>query len=217
MPNRNVYYFSISNIFNCPFIAHAQKKLSIMRHVSSCFNHMLTNNMDVATDVIIFLRQLPVDMENARHSVLSTCMAALEHWYLRKDNIVNLMNLLYERFIVFDAPYFYTNGLRTLLQEALRIKEAINNRIFEITVRRPTVECDMESGGMGRPRKLISREEIEFQFEIFRNWKMVARQLGVSAKTLLQRRIEFGIQVSYSTGPRYIQQHLHDIATKYLV
>ena len=61
-----------------------------------------------------------------------------------------------------------------------------------------------EEVAIGRPRKVISREDIEREFEVSQNWKIVACQLGVSSKTLRRRRLEFGINISETSGPRLI-------------
>ena len=50
--------------------------------------------------------------------------------------------------------------------------------------------------------KEILKEGIEREFATFRCWKVVARLLRVSAKTLRRRQIEYGMLVSPITGPR---------------
>ena len=59
-----------------------------------------------------------------------------------------------------------------------------------------------EEGTIGRLRKIISRDDIEREFEVFQNWKIAARHLGVSSKTLRRRRFEFGMNISETFGPR---------------
>ena len=61
-----------------------------------------------------------------------------------------------------------------------------------------------EEVATGRPRKVISREDIEREFEVSQNWKIAACQLGVSSKTLRRRRLEFGMNISETSGPRLI-------------
>ena len=61
---------------------------------------------------------------------------------------------------------------------------------------------DQAFNSFGRPRKEILKEDVEREFATFRCWKVVARLLGVSAKTLHRRRIEYGMLVSPLTGPR---------------
>ena len=67
------------------------------------------------------------------------------------------------------------------------------------------------SNAHGRPRRNVSKEDIEREFRIFRNWKLVARQLRISSKTLRRRRVEYGMELSPSTGPRVVYSEIsHD-------
>ena len=86
-----------------------------------------------------------------------------------------------------------------LLRGALLSSQSVSSQILEI---HGTKDLVHEKVAIGRPKKIISREDIEREFEVFINWKIVARQLGVSSKTLRKRRLEFGMNISETSGSR---------------
>ena len=86
-----------------------------------------------------------------------------------------------------------------LLRGALLSSQSVSSQILEI---HGTKDLVHEKVAIGRPKKIISREDIEREFEVFINWKIVARQLGVSSKTLRKRHLEFGMNISETSGSR---------------
>ena len=86
-----------------------------------------------------------------------------------------------------------------LLRGTLLSSQSVSSHILEIHGTRDLVH---EEVAIGRPKKIISREDIEREFEVFINWKIVARQLGVSSKTLRKRRLEFGMNISETSGSK---------------
>jgi len=157
-----------------------------------------------ANDIIALLRELPADIDSARQSLNSGRANELEHWDLRMENIVNLLYLL-ERSLSIFLNRMDITALQSLRQEAQRLHQSIQN-----------VSMEIPETNNGRPRKSVVKEEIIEQFQIFRNWKIVARQLGVSSKTLLRRRTEYGIEVSPNTGPRVTYSNIthHDLCNQ---
>ena len=57
-----------------------------------------------------------------------------------------------------------------------------------------------EQGTIGRPRKSITREEMELLYSIHKSWKEVAALLGTSERTIQRRRRETGMTTSSRTG-----------------
>ena len=81
-----------------------------------------------------------------------------------------------------------------------RFEENVENtRAFVIPSRNS--ENEPNEGCMGRPRKKVSSEEVHRLFTIYQSWKDVAKELGISIKTLHRRRLEFGMDVSSRNGP----------------
>ena len=54
----------------------------------------------------------------------------------------------------------------------------------------------------GRPRINVFPDTVVDLYNIHRSWRIVARQTGVSYRTLLRRRREYEFQVANSVGPR---------------
>ena len=151
-------------------------------------------------EIIAFLLQLPAELEVVRQSVdFSSDLNLLEYWYRRLEYAVNVLKLVVEKAELFQQDFDGIDIVVLLLREAQLSSQSVDSRILEIQDTQHPVH---EEVAIGRPRKVISREDIEREFEVFQNWKIVARQLGVSSKTLRRRRLEFGMNISETSGPR---------------
>ena len=151
-------------------------------------------------EIIAFLLQLPAELEVVRQSVdFSNDLNLLEYWYRRLEYAVNVLKLVVERAKLFQQDFDGIDSVVLLLREAQLSSQSVDSRILEIQDTQHPVH---EEVAIGRPRKVISREDMEREFEVFQNWKIVARQLGVSSKTLRRRRLEFGMNISETSGPR---------------
>ena len=155
---------------------------------------------DYMDEIIAFLLQLPAELDVARQSVdFSNDLNLLEYWYRRLEYAVNVLKLVVERAKLFQQDFDGIDSVVLLLREAQLSSQSVDSRILEI---QDTQHPVYEEVAIGRPRKVISREDIEREFEVFQIWKIVARQLGVSSKTLRRRRLEFGMNISETSGPR---------------
>ena len=155
---------------------------------------------DYMDEIIAFLLQLPAELDVARQSVdFSNDLNLLEYWYRRLEYAVNVLKLVVERAELFQQDFDGIDTVVLLLREAQLSSQSVDSRILEI---QDTQHPVYEEVAIGRPRKVISREDIEREFEVFQIWKIVARQLGVSSKTLRRRRLEFGMNISETSGPR---------------
>ena len=155
---------------------------------------------DYMDEIIAFLLQLPAELDVARQSVdFSNDLNLLEYWYRRLEYAVNVLKLVVERAKLFQQDFDGIDSVVLLLREAQLSSQSVDSRILEI---QDTQHPVYEEVAIGRPRKVISREDIEREFEVFQIWKIVARQLGVSSKTLRRRRLEFGMNISETFGPR---------------
>ena len=151
-------------------------------------------------EIIAFLLQLPAELEVVRQSVnFSNDLNLLEYWYRRLEYAVNVLKLVVEKTELFQQDLVGIDIVVLLLRETHLSSQSVDSQILEIQDTQHPVH---EEVAIGRPRKVISREDMEREFEVFQNWKIVARQLGVSSKTLRRRRLEFGMNISETSGPR---------------
>ena len=151
-------------------------------------------------EIIAFLLQLPAELDVVRQSVdFSNDLNLLEYWYRRLDYAVNVLKLIVERAELFQQDFDGIDSVVLPLRGAQLSSQSVDSRILEI---QDTQHPVYEEVAIGRPRKVISREDIEREFEVFQNLKIVARQLGASSKTLQRRRLEFGMNISKTLGPR---------------
>ena len=151
-------------------------------------------------EIIAFLLQLPAELEVVRQSVnFSSDLNLLEYWYRRLEYAVNVLKLVVEKTELFQQDFVGIDIVVLLLRETHLSSQSVDSQILEIQDTQHPVH---EEVAIGRPRKVISREDMEREFEVFQNWKIVARQLGASSKTLRRRRLEFGMNISETSGPR---------------
>ena len=153
-----------------------------------------------------FLVSLPGKISQARRQLYSYNDNILEYWMRRLEDYLNVLNVFYQRVVDADNnDDEFSATLLTLLLETQnlhqRFEEALpNNGSFDV----PNANCENEAdeGGIGRPRKNVLPEEVNQLFTIYQSWTDVAKELGISVKTLYRRRLEFGMDVSTKTGPR---------------
>ena len=76
--------------------------------------------------------------------------------------------------------------------------------------------CPVEqSTGRGRPKFCIPEEVIRGLRNVHGVWKEVAIEALVSYKTILQRRHQYSMAVSNTTGPRIFQMQDFVVRTKH--
>jgi len=120
---------------------------------------------------------------------------------------LNLLNVFYQRLQqnIREEDHLFLQNILSIMEEIQNLHARFENNVengipLEIQVR----NCENESneGCMGRLRKKVSSEEVHHWFTIYQSWKEVARELGISVKTLNRRRTEFGMEISSKNGPR---------------
>ena len=73
-------------------------------------------------------------------------------------------------------------------ENAAKMEDSFNcDRCIQLLVTR--------SGFRGRPAYIISKAQLETLIELGFNYSAIARMLGVSERTILRRRVEFGLPV----------------------
>ena len=161
---------------------------------------------DYMDEIIAFLLQLPAELEVVRQSVnFSNDLNLLEYWYRRLEYAVNVLKLVVEKTELFQQDFVGIDIVVLLLRETHLSSQSVDSQILEIQDTQHPVH---EEVAIGRPRKFISREDIERESKVFQNWKIVARRLGVSSKILRRRRLEFDMNISETSGPRLIYTNI---------
>ena len=168
--------------------------------------------------VLTFIEGIPRHIEQARRSLLSANASVLEEWHMRLQTEINLLTALRSRIQNQqqrdDARRReqdrFAQDITVLLNEAMSAYQNVDDSLLdgrsilsfseEGSLSTDDETHQVQSGG--RPRKEISKDDIERCFEVFRSWKLVANLLGISVKTLRRRRAEYGLQVSSNSGPR---------------
>ena len=81
------------------------------------------------------------------------------------------------------------------LEDIKRNLEALQLQLFEKkrVLESETYQCQREQGNVGRPRFIISREQILYLREFSFKWTEIADILGVSISTLNQHQASLGL------------------------
>ncbi len=161
-------------------------------------------------DIITFLTDLPSQISLARRQLFNDNLNVLEHWCMRLEDLINILDVLQRRFTESGAPGPIITDINLLLGEIFSLQSDFNNvlRQNEFANAVPNFQQplsfneDRDRNTTGRPRKNLTNEEIQTLFELHRNWKVVASIIGVSEKTLYRRRNEAGLSNEGRSGPR---------------
>ena len=81
---------------------------------------------------------------------------------------VNVLKLVVERAELFQQDFDGIDTVVLLLREAQLSSQSVDSRILEIQDTQHPVHQQV---AIGRPSKIIHREDIEREFEVFQNWK----------------------------------------------
>lgn len=158
------------------------------------------------------MKDLPVQYELASRHLFSGNINLLEHWYYWLEDWINLINILRRRLAESESPEeiieslascgIHLRALQQNFDDALTENEDVGNLNVRATCPNEPAALGESVVQQGRPRKHVTKQDIESLFRIHRNWKLVANVVGVSEKTLQRRRRELGLQVADGAGPR---------------
>lgn len=156
-----------------------------------------------------FVEDLPSLYHQAHRNLYSNDINVLE-FYVRRldDHIFVVQSVLYQCLHVQTADddtdnlidmllklYNLINSLREDMQQLVFMNTEYYSQ-FEFT-------CPIEEyPNPGRPRYHIPESVISGLFDIHRSWTAVAREAGVSYRTLLRRRHQYQLDVAHTSGPR---------------
>ena len=167
--------------------------------------------MEFEVDVEQFLSDLPNQIQQARRQLFSGNLNSLEFWQRRIEDFLNVLNVLYRRFEEIEADGALAVNCNQLIAEIQAIHgmfegilSADGDCMAELNYDYDASAANdlHEEGTIGRPRKSITREEVERLYSIHKSWKKVAALLGASERTIQRRRKETGMTTSSRTGPR---------------
>jgi len=128
---------------------------------------------------------------NSAFNRLDDDLYELELYITRLEDDINILVLLTQRFhdnqeILADINELKENAVMALdhLENNLLMRFVNNQR------------------HVGRPRYEVSKDETIYLFNLYKSWKVVSMVLGISERTLRRRRIEHGLEICNTRGPR---------------
>eukprot|EP00794_Sanderia_malayensis_P021059 gene21059-23115_t len=165
-------------------------------------------------DIETFLAELPSQIILAKRHLFNENLNVLEHWCMRLEHWLNVLNVLRQRFREVQAPHALFTNICMVYEEITQLHRDFETAVQEngysnavSTFQLPPYGNDGRQSnttptGTGRPRKNVTVQEIENLYGLHRSWKVVASLMGVSEKTLNRRRHEAGHQSGGRSGPR---------------
>ena len=102
-----------------------------------------------------------------------------------------------------SIPSSRNNNLAMLLQDLVVAMEGELEKLSQVAESCPELNttinvCSTLTSTGGRPAFKLAKEQIEQLWDTGMNWKEIANFLGVSARTLHRKRIEYGIEQNFS-------------------
>ena len=168
--------------------------------------------MEFEIDVERFIYDLPSQVQQARRQLFSGNLNALEFLKGRIEDFLNVRNVLCRRFEEVATDVALVTDFAQLLADIHALHGMFDDIVcadsdYLAELNFTQVECpdengDEEAGLSGRPRKLVTKEELERLYDISRSWQEVAAQIGVSERMMYRRRQEFGMTTSSRSGAR---------------
>ena len=151
--------------------------------LDKCIQSKNSNNINVIEDLT---RKLSIHRE---------LLYALLHLAITShDNLRPLIERLFE--IVQDCYEYYE-------EQTLKINRLNSNEY--------SYSCPLNyTGANHRPSYVIQQETINSLFAIHRRWTEVARELGISYRTLLRRRQQYGLPISMMNQPQVVYSDIPD-------
>lgn len=164
--------------------------------------------MALEIDVQQFLTDLPSQLQL---QLFSGNLNALEFWTRRLNDFLNVLNVLHRRSEEVAAPFRLIDNFGELKGEIQVLRDRFDDTVasdveYLAELNNTRANCPNEHaeelGQAGRPRKDVPKDESQRLFNIYRSWKDVASQMGISERTLYRRRQELGLVTSSRDGPR---------------
>ncbi len=157
-----------------------------------------------ANNINAFFGNIPSLISEAHRQIFCDNINVIEFMQRRIESSLQVLNILYDRCQseLYDRRLEENIGiLVSKLQELLndykqQWVENDNSSHFSCPVE------DGQEGRRGRQRYIVPERSLTGLFQIHGNWEQVANDLGISYRTLLRRRHEYGLTVNVTRGPR---------------
>ena len=168
---------------------------------------------DINIDVEEFMESVPSFVREAERNIHCTNINVLENFELRLSDQVNIIGAITQHCINSGCD----DGISERLLVICNILTDLSNQYKEACfLQRDNraesgFSCPTQlSGRARRPQYDIPPESINQLHSIHYNWNTVSTQAGVSYRTLLRRRHEYGLPVADTIGPRDIYSDISD-------
>jgi hypothetical protein len=167
------------------------------------------NAENMADSVEAFLLDLPALLEQAERHIHNDNMNIVEYLRRRLHDYYTALSII----VMHCIEQNICNEIVLMLREILHRLFASLERYNEL--------CDFNFDGddaseissnlsfseerthePGRPRINVSPDTLVDLYNLHNSWSIVSRQTGLSYRTLLRRRREYGLQVANTVGPR---------------
>ena len=153
-------------------------------------------------ELLTLLQQAERHLHNDNLNMVEYIRRRLDDYYIAVQTI-----------LMYCMEQMVCNEVMEMLREIYERVSAILEQYNEICNHHPERNGQIESlppfsfdteqtHEPGRPRLNISAEVVTELHKIQNSWSAVARQTGVSYRTLLRRRREYGFQIANTVGPR---------------
>ena len=158
-----------------------------------------------ADNIEVFLRNIPGQLREAQRQLFCDNINVIEFVQRRLEDSLFVVNILYQRSTEdhIDGSDELQHNLRLLKDEL----QSLCNTFDELCIRNATSEqlrfsCPVAESVRGRRRFDIPASAVSNLHGIHCSWAQVAEECGVSYRTILRRRHEYGLSVNNTSGPR---------------
>jgi len=155
-------------------------------------------------DIENVLRNIPDQILEAHRQMFCNNINVVEFIERRLEDSLFVLNILHRRSVA-NCDADLQNDLKTLMSE-LQFWYQYYDDLWMRNGNAPHQQCfSCPREGIrdsGRPRYLLPENILRDLHRIHRRWTQVASEVGVSYRTLLRRRREYGLTVSSTRGPR---------------
>ena len=169
-----------------------------------CMPRSIAANMadESQTNIVVFLQNIPSLISEARRQLFCENINVIEFIQRRIENSLQVLGILLNRSQERGCDNQLQNNISTLFSELQGLQENYERLCIQ-NDHSHHFSCPVEVGrNRGRGRYVLPENSISGLWRIHHSWVQVAADLGVSYRTLLRRRHEFGLPVSDSRGPR---------------
>ena len=152
-----------------------------------------------------FLEDLPSLYSHAQRNLHCNDVNVLEYFERRLDDHICVIKAVIDQCQQSNVSDELVDLLLILHREVNSLYENVQqlclmhrNYHLELGFSCPVERADCA----GRPRFFVPEEAISGLYNIHRSWTVVAREAGVSYRTLLRRRHQYQLPVAETNGPR---------------